>query len=189
MDYRVGDAVRAATGLETVLLEPLGLTSFVVELLGPATPVTGFRWVDRSEHPVFGACYGDWLARSAGGVPDPRPPWFKPGWYERASDELARVVAKHGLVQRGQVRQVKQWSMSSVLCVETSGGRLFLKAVTAELAHGPHVVRWLGGSFAAVGCPLLDLGAWLDEAGEAVAESDVGRYLGHWVPWLAPTQA
>jgi hypothetical protein len=143
MDYRVADAVRGATGLETVLLEQLGLTSLVVELIGPTKPVSGYRWVVRDEYPSLGDRYADWLTRTASRTLDQRPPWFRPGWYQRARDYLAQVMQERGVVRRGPVEQVKQWSMSSVLRVDSSGGRLFLKAVVPELAHEPTVVRWL----------------------------------------------
>jgi hypothetical protein len=144
MDHQVPAAVRAATGLRTVLLEPLSFTTLVVELTGPARPVpAGCRWVARTTHPSLGEHYRDWLARTAGTGADPRPPWFRPGWYERACRYLDGVINDLGAVRTGPIEQVKQWSMSSVLRAGSSRGRLFLKSVVPAFAHEPKVIEWL----------------------------------------------
>lgn len=61
------------------------------------------------------------------GHPHPlRPPWAQPGWRETVRVWLARAVEERGYTLQ-DVLQVKQWGISCVLQVKTSGPDFFFK--------------------------------------------------------------
>ena len=64
-------------------------------------------------------------------VPEERSPWARPGWFPDVRAWLEREVSKLGRSLR-RVEQVKHWSISSVLRVETDGPDLYFK-VSARL--------------------------------------------------------
>jgi hypothetical protein len=70
-------------------------------------------------------------ALDAGSVPPERPPWASPGWLDDVRPWLAAEAARLGhRVLR--IEQVKHWSISSILRVETDGPTLYFK-VSARL--------------------------------------------------------
>jgi hypothetical protein len=113
---------------------------FELELLeqGWRAPAHG-RWTARSD--LDGLRLADeshrelletFLARlEAGDVPPERPPWARAGWLPGVRAWLEREVAALGHRLVG-IEQVKHWSISSVLRVETDGPELYLK-VSARL--------------------------------------------------------
>ena len=64
-------------------------------------------------------------------VPEERSPWARPGWVVDVRAWLEREVSKLGRSLRG-IEQVKHWSISSVLRIETDGADLYFK-VSAQL--------------------------------------------------------
>jgi hypothetical protein len=78
-------------------------------------------------------------ALAAGSVPPERPPWASPGWRDgvRAwlDDEVGRLG--HRVVA---IDQVKHWSISSVLRVETDGPELYFKVAARLPLFGEEAV-------------------------------------------------
>jgi len=62
----------------------------------------------------------------SGVIPEQRPPWARPGWLEEIRSWIGSETARlgHTLVS---LDQVKHWSISSVLRVQTDGPTLYLK--------------------------------------------------------------
>jgi hypothetical protein len=61
-----------------------------------------------------------------GSVPPERPPWARPGWLEGVRAWLEQEVGRLGH-RVAAIEQVKHWSVSSVLRVETDGPDLYFK--------------------------------------------------------------
>jgi Phosphotransferase enzyme family len=70
-------------------------------------------------------------ARERDETPPERPPWARSGWVDDVRAWLEDETARLGLALLG-IEQVKQWSISSVLRVETDGPDLYFK-VSAPL--------------------------------------------------------
>lgn len=144
MDHTLAVRVREATGISTAVLDPVDFRTAVVETLTPAPAApAGFRWCERARAADIDEPCRNWVH----GYQDRIEPWFRPGWYARASAYLDRVAAGQGRVRTGPVEQVKHWSMSSVLRAHTDGARLYLKAILPELAHEPAVIGLLARSW------------------------------------------
>ena len=152
------DAFERRLGTRSWLLRQLrfGEDEAVVELelLDPAwsLPAHG-RWAARDEldrlrladeeQRELLAAYLE--ARERDEVPPQRPPWARPGWLAGVREWLEREIARLGHTVL-ELEQVKQWSISAVLRVRTSGPNLYFKvsaplplfvdeaAVTTELA-------------------------------------------------------
>lgn len=88
------------------------------------------RLKDEEQRPILDA-YLDALDR--GEVPEQRPPWARPGWLAEVRKWIDAEVARLGHVVAG-IEQVKQWSISSVLRIETDGPDLYFK-VPARLPY------------------------------------------------------
>lgn len=121
--------VQDQTGLVTTILEPLEPSVVVLELHS-GTPTAPYRFVapDRIRHPLV----RPYLSRRPSPVP-----WFRPGW-------LAEAVAWIDAVRPGRtgdVEQVQNWSMSSVLRVPYADRTLYFKAVQPLVAREPLVIE------------------------------------------------
>ena len=85
-----------------------------------------------------------WVAELLGApVPDARPAWSRPGWFVQASTWILETATARGLQPTGDVEFVGHWPLSSVLRLETVGGRVFFKAVFPLLGHEPVVTAQL----------------------------------------------
>jgi hypothetical protein len=105
--------------------------------------LAGLRLEDKAQRPVLDA-YLDALEQED--VPLQRPSWARPGWLAEVRTWVEQEAAQLGHVVVG-VEQVKQWSISAVLRVETDGPDLYFKvparlplfvdeaALTARLAE------------------------------------------------------
>lgn len=81
-----------------------------------------------------------WLRYQAGArLPENRPPWARPGWLATASAWIAETCDALGLELLGPIEVVAQWPISSVLRLETDGGRLYFKAAFSIFRHEPGV--------------------------------------------------
>ncbi len=108
---------------------------FELELLDPdwEAPAHG-RWVGRGDLPALRlkdeehrpvlAAYLDALER--GEIPAQRPPWARPGWLAEVRTWIEREATRLGHVVV-RVEQVKHWSISAVLRIETDGPDLYFK--------------------------------------------------------------
>jgi hypothetical protein len=90
--------------------------------------LAGLRLADEEQRPTLKA-YLEALER--GHVPMERPPWARPGWRTEARTWIEEEAARLGHVVVG-VQQVKHWSISSVLKIDTDGPELYFK-VPAQL--------------------------------------------------------
>lgn len=60
---------------------------------------------------------------------DPRrSPWARSGWFASATAWIEAAIVEQGITQTGQVEQLRNWSISSVLVAPTSAGRVYFKA-------------------------------------------------------------
>jgi len=117
--------INEASIFELVLLVP-----------GGEAPANG-RWIGRNglqalrlkdeEHRPSLAGYLDALERDE--VPEQRPVWARPGWLPGVREWIAQEAARLGHTVVG-IEQVKHWSISSVLRIETSGPDLYFKVAT-----------------------------------------------------------
>jgi hypothetical protein len=60
-----------------------------------------------------------------------RSPWARPGWFASAAAWIEEAIRELGYVQSSPVQQLRNWSISSLLYVPTSDGKLYLKAASA----------------------------------------------------------
>ena len=110
-------------------------TIFELELLDPdwVAPAHG-RWVGRAEltelrlkdeeHRPILAAYLDAFER--GEVPAQRPAWAQPGWLPEVREWIEQEAARLGHAVM-VLEQVKHWSISAVLRIETDGPDLYFK--------------------------------------------------------------
>jgi hypothetical protein len=110
-------------------------TIFELELRDPgwSAPAHG-RWVgsaelrrlrlkDEQQRPIL-AAYLDALEREE--IPVQRPVWAQPGWLPEVREWIEGEAARLGHALVG-LEQVKHWSISSVLRIETDGPDLYFK--------------------------------------------------------------
>ena len=64
-------------------------------------------------------------------VPALRPPWARPGWYDRATAWMRDQLAAHGYTLTGPITQLKSWGISCLLKAETDQGTIFFKVATS----------------------------------------------------------
>ncbi len=151
MNERLTDAFRAATGVSVRLVEPLDFTTAVLALgsPGPELPA-GYGWHALSGVARNSTTVAEWAVRSG----DARLPWFTPSWLGRAERYIDDTLARLGRCRVAPTRQMKLWSMSSVLRAESDTGAVYLKAVLPQLAHEPLVTGFLAaqgvGDFAQI---------------------------------------
>ena len=92
--------------------------------------LAGLRLSDEAQRPVLDR-YLDALER--GDVPQQRPPWARPGWLAGVRAWIEAEVARLGRTVVA-IEQVKHWSISAVLRVETDGSDIYFK-VPARLPY------------------------------------------------------
>ena len=106
---------------------------YELELVDDLWAIPGHgRWVGRDELAALALADDDERDRLTayldrlGDVPAQRPPWARPGWLPEVRRWVESEAERLGHVVLG-IEQVKQWSISSVLRVETDGPELYLK--------------------------------------------------------------
>jgi hypothetical protein len=156
------EALLHSLGLEAPYLRPTrilrdddgGLVRALHELDAPDrgwAPPAGTGWMPLDEvnaeslaPPGLADAVGRWIAEQRGvTVPEERPPWARPGWLAEATRWMEERVAALGLSSTGPVEVVEQWPLSSVLRLETDGGRVYLKAVFSIFRHEPALTKAL----------------------------------------------
>lgn len=70
---------------------------------------------------------------ASGNSPKLRPPWAQPGWFSEASEWIEEQLVKLEYKQIAPVEYIRNWSLSSVLKVKTTGGNLYLKQASTCL--------------------------------------------------------
>ncbi|MEO6457905.1 MAG: aminoglycoside phosphotransferase family protein [Chloroflexia bacterium] len=79
-----------------------------------------------------------WLTeRETGSYPAQRSPWAKEGWLSGVQSWIEQELSHLGIAATGQVRQVKTWSISCLLTVETNQGAIYFKAVPPIFSQEP----------------------------------------------------
>lgn len=142
----INEAVREQFGLKVTVLRHLqvGEGGQLCELENhqpDGTPPAGSRWVDRADlakltlaAPEQQASFEAWLAEAeSGAIPALRPPWERPGWFNKVVEWVTMQLERLGYVAVGPVEQIKAaWSGSSILRVATTEGDLYFKATYAK---------------------------------------------------------
>lgn len=113
---------------------------YLLEALGTGwQPEHGWSWFGRDivSDPRFATIAGreilaDWFDRDRG---RPNAPWYRPGWYESTSGWIVKTLETLGIATLAPVEQVKSWSRSAVMRVETDAGLVYFKAVPEALSH------------------------------------------------------
>ncbi len=108
-------------------------TRFVMEVRGGEGPENG-RFFTPDELLLFPASeqrsfLETCLAELHGVPPAQRPPWLCPGWFDEAAAWMQAKLADLGYVIKGEIEQINNWVLSSVLRVATDRGTVYLKAV------------------------------------------------------------
>jgi hypothetical protein len=160
----IGAALREQLGLDVTVLRLVefqrsrppvnrAYTIYALENHSPgwAPPLDG-RWVGRDELadlplavPAHGAILAAYFAEEeTGTMPEQRAPWARPGWFAQAATWIEEQLARHGIIPRGPVEQVRSWGISCILRVPTSEGVVYFKAAAAPLfGMEPAITRLL----------------------------------------------
>ena len=71
--------------------------------------------------------------------------WNAPGWFASTGVLVTEALTSSavGATRVGPVRQVKHWSISAILEIETDAGTFWFKQVPAFMAHEAALVEWL----------------------------------------------
>jgi hypothetical protein len=119
----VPNEVMRRTGLTTAILD-LTDTHLHLELLGPADLVAQWR---EPATAIVGT------AR-----------WNRRGWFTETRDTIADALARTtGASRVGPFRQVKHWSISALIEVESDAGTFWFKQVPTFMAHEAPLTSWL----------------------------------------------
>jgi Ser/Thr protein kinase RdoA (MazF antagonist) len=195
------EAVRDAYGLEAPYLRTARIvrdesgrpTAALHELDAPPqewelAPGTAWHALDDADPAALapGELAADverWLAEQRGApMPEARPAWARPGWLAEASRWVQEASETRGLRPTGRVELVEQWPISSVLRLETEGGRVFFKAVFSTFRHEPAVTRALAESHPALVPEILAVDeerGWFlmrELRGTELGDLEVGRW-------------
>lgn len=88
--------------------------------------------------PELGPVVERWLEHQRGEpLPAARAPWARPGWYGEARAWMWEQCAALALEPVGEPELVEQWPLSSVVRLETAGGRIYFKASFSIFRHEP----------------------------------------------------
>jgi aminoglycoside phosphotransferase len=117
-------------------------------------PPSGAAWLALEEADpaslapaALSSSVGRWVAEQRGGpVPKARAAWARPGWFAEATEWMLESARASDLEPRGRPEVVEQWSLSSVLRLETDAGHVYLKAIFPLFWHEPVLTRALAGS-------------------------------------------
>ena len=113
------------------------------------------EWLDRSAisnldllKPEHRETIQTWLLeRETGSYPALRSPWAKEGWLDGAQGWIEGELARLGIAISGPIRQVKTWTISCLLTVETDQGKIYFKAVPPIFAQEPRITREMARLF------------------------------------------
>ncbi len=130
--------------------EPYNVTAYALDALEGYSG--SGRWCRQSEisavnpvqRPILKAWF-DWVNNSSA----LRPPWYKPGWSQRALAWVDQNLNRLGYRGFGepQITQIRARSRACVYRIDTSAGRLYFKAVPEMFRQEPRLSRWLNEGF------------------------------------------
>ena len=102
----------------------------------------GWAWLDvdaqtlaRLEPARCRAALESWVDERQRGWSPRRPPWSRPGWFDRASAWMIRQMAASGRPAVGPPRQRHLWGVSVVLRAPAADGDAFLKGSAGVFRH------------------------------------------------------
>jgi aminoglycoside phosphotransferase len=139
VDY-INAAIADRFGIATTVLrsqshsEPVdGVVERVHELELRGGEAAGrLQWADAQtvtfEDPADRAAIEQWRGRRNADIADGRD-WTRPGWFGEACGWIDAVLAGARLGAAEEIRQVRNWSSSSVLSVRTPGADYYFKAL------------------------------------------------------------
>ena len=122
-----------------------------------------------------------------GTIPDLRPPWQRPGWFDSATKWIEQQVFERDQTLTAPIEYIKNWGISCVLRARTTSGDLYFKeASTLPLfADEPPLTRSLAELFPdhmpqVIGIEqqrhwmlLQDFGSTVSELDDATAQDEV----------------
>jgi hypothetical protein len=104
-----------------------------------------------------------------------RPPWGRPGWFERAADWIVATLGDADLPAPTSIAQFRHWGISAVMRVDSGADRYWFKAVSQHFRREAGITAFLDrqapGSVARVIGVDIDRG-WL-------LLGDLGSHAGH----------
>ncbi len=132
-------AVQARDGLQLTVLRLLGAE----RPAGPGGAVTYLAQLDAGASVAPGR-----LQPWPGSLPDDarRLPYARPGGPAADLAWAQRVLAQQGIAPSGRPRQVRSWNLSSLWCLPTSAGPVWLKAVPPFFAHEAPLIALLAAA-------------------------------------------
>ncbi|MGB7806149.1 MAG: hypothetical protein WBM72_11155 [Actinomycetota bacterium] len=149
--------VRERLGLDIVVLrcilvdehdtgEESGDAYLFTENLGDRTPLDG-SWRDEDAITALmderdRTATRQWFIEQREGSPSALQPWEYPGWFATAVDWIEAA-----LPETERVDQYATWSVSSLLRVETAGGRYYFKAAPTIFRQEAVVTEMLAQRF------------------------------------------
>jgi len=112
-------------------------------------------WVDNSVISALGLVVPEhqetiqtWLKeRETWSYPALRSPWAKEGWLSGARAWIEQELSRLGITATGPVQQVKTWSISCLLNVETDQGTIYFKAVPPIFSQEPLITTEMASLF------------------------------------------
>ncbi|MDH4339328.1 MAG: aminoglycoside phosphotransferase family protein [Thermoleophilia bacterium] len=195
------ESVRRELGLESAYLrlarvlfdegrKPIGSLHEFDAPSGAWSPPVGTSWSDLDRADVAALAppelAGDverWIAEQLGApVPDARPSWSRPGWLAQASLWIRETATACGLRPTGDLEVVGHWPLSSVLRLETDGGKVFFKAVFPIFGHEPAVTAQLSARHPTLMPELLAIDksrGWMlmrELQGTLIGDQDLSRW-------------
>ena len=165
----VVDGAREALGLDVVALRaaldrpsddpdfatPSDRSLYEAVWVGGALP-SGTRWIAATSS---SGARQRWARAIDAGALDPvagdRQPWYRQGWLDECTGWIDAGLAAAGLRRHGRPRQVRSWSRSALLTVETDRGRVWAKQVPRAFAHEVAVTGLLADLDPGIVPPLL----------------------------------
>lgn len=156
----LNEFVRGHYGLEVVTgyraaVYPSGASGQIVQvyamdnLSSDPAPPPGMDWYTLEQidpralaRPELLLILREWFT-GQGRPPGRRVPWGRRGWFREAAKWVEGELGRLGLEALGPVQQMRAWVRSCTLYVETSGGRVYFKAVPGLFSYEPVITRVL----------------------------------------------
>ena len=126
-------------------------------------PPPGARWIESAALagltlavPEHRTIMEQWmLEHSVGGVPPLRVPWARAGWFGEASAWVHERLDALGYAATGPLEQMRVWTISSVMRIETDRGAVYFKASPPMFAKEPVLTQALFRRYSANIPPVL----------------------------------
>jgi Phosphotransferase enzyme family len=145
-------------------------------------PPSETRWVspERLSSSEQQALAASCLAKE---VPELRPPWSRPGWFDSASAWMQTHLVERGLLLKTPIEQPRSWGLSCVLSKQTERGKVYFKVASRLplFANEPALVQALSQLYPeSVPAPIAISDNWLlmtDVGAELRTNPDLGQWM------------